>query len=156
MFALFIITRKQSYEENLNVSVLGKARMLALLIVMFFTTSLVFAQNEIETAKPLTDMEVVRKVSFLDIEGKSYENITISFKSVTPDYLISDKYKVKVKVIDKKGKLIYKRTFKSAFLYVFSNGQIQVGKNNFNQIIITKSNSSDDNIGVIREKEGVY
>lgn len=68
-------------------------------------------------------MEVVRKVAFLDIEGKAYENVTISFKSVTPDYFISDKYKVKVKVVDKKGKSIYKKTFKNAFLYVFPMGR---------------------------------
>ncbi len=38
-------------------------------------------------------MEVVRKVAFLDIEGKYYEDVTMSFKSITPDYFISDKYK---------------------------------------------------------------
>ena len=143
-------------KKIINANVSDKARMFVLFIAIFFTTSLAFAQNEPETAKPLTDMEVVRKVAFLDIEGKAYENVTISFKSVTPDYFISDKYKVKVKVVDKKEKSIYKKTFKNAFLYVFSNGQIQVGKNNFNQVLITKSKSSDDNIGVIREKEGVY
>ena len=101
-------------------------------------------------------MEVMRKVAVLDIEGKTYENVTISFKSTTPDYFITDKYKVKVKVVDENGKSIYKKTLKNAFLYVFSNGQIQVGKPNFNQILITKSELTDNNIGVIREKEGVY
>ena len=109
-----------------------------------------------ETAKPLTDMEVVRKVAFLDIEGKYYEDVTMSFKSITPDYFISDKYKVKVKVVDKNGKSIYKKTLKNVFLYVFSNGQIQVGKKNFDQIVVSKSKSTDENIGIIREKEGVY
>ncbi|MCS2506162.1 hypothetical protein NXW48_10715 [Phocaeicola vulgatus] len=109
-----------------------------------------------ETAKPLTDMEVVRKVAFLDIEGKYYEDVTMSFKSITPDYFISDKYKVKVKVVDKNGKSIYKKTLKNVFLYVFSNGQIQVGKKNFDQIVVQKSKSTDENIGIIREKEGVY
>ena len=138
----------------INANVSDKARMFVLFVVMFFTTSLVVAPNNPETAKPLTDMEVVRKVAFLDIEGKAYENVTILLKSVTPDYFISDKYKAKV--VDKKRKSIYKKTFKNAFLYVFSSGQIQVRKNNFNQVLITKSKSSDENIGVIREKEGVY
>lgn len=102
------------------------------------------------------DMEVVRKVAFLDIEGKYYEDVTMSFKSITPDYFISDKYKVKVKVVDKNGKSIYKKTLKNVFLYVFSNGQIQVGKKNFDQIVVQKSKSTDENIGIIREKEGVY
>lgn len=79
----------------------------------------------------------------------------MSFKSITPDYFI-DKYKVKVKVVDKNGKSIYKKTLKNVFLYVFSNGQIQVGKKNFDQIVVQKSKSTDENIGIIREKEGVY
>lgn len=143
-------------KKIIDVNVLNKARMFALLIAMFFTTSLTLAQNEQETAKPLTDMEVVRKVAYLDIEGEIYENVTILFKSVTPDYFITDKYKVKVKVTNKKGKSVYKKTLKNAFLYVFSDGQIQVGKNNFNQIVVTKPDSLDDYIGIIREKEGVY
>ena len=80
----------------------------------------------------------------------------MSFKSITPDYLISEKYKVKVKVVDKNGKSIYKKTLKNVFLYVFSNGQIQVGKKNFDQIVVQKSKSTHENIGIIREKEGVY
>ena len=71
-------------------------------------------------------------------------------------YFITNKYKVKVKVVDENGKSIYKKTLKNAFLYVFSNEQIQVGKPNFNQILITESELTDDNIGIIREKEGVY
>lgn len=123
---------------------------------MLFTITLTFAQSEPETAKPLTDMEVVRKVARFDIEGKIYENVTVSFKSITPDYFISDKYKVKVKVVNSKGKSIYKKTFKNVFLYVFSNGQVQVGKKNFDQIIVQKSVLTDDNVGMIREKEGIY
>jgi len=114
------------------------------------------AQSEPEKAKPLTDVEVVRKVALLDIEGTCYKDVTVSFKSATPDSFISDKYKVKVKVIDKNGKSIYKKTLKNVFLYVFSNGQIQVGKKNFDQIVIYKSGLTNDNIGLIREKEGVY
>ena len=130
-----------------NTYVLDKAKMSVLLLIMLFTCPLAFAQSEPETAKPLTDMEVVRKVAFL---------VTMSFKSITPDYFISDKYKVKVKVVDKNGKSIYKKTLKNVFLYVFSNGQIQVGKKNFDQIVVSKSKSTDENIGIIREKEGVY
>ena len=128
-----------------NTYVLDKAKISVLLLIMLFTCPLA-----------LTDMEVVRKVAFLDIEGKYYEDVTMSFKSITPDYFISDKYKVKVKVVDKNGKSIYKKTLKNVFLYVFSNGQIQVGKKNFDQIVVSKSKSTDENIGIIREKEGVY
>lgn len=136
-----------------NVS--SKTKMLLLLFIMLFTTN-AFAQNNEETAKPLTDMEVIRKVALIDIEGVYYNNVTISLKSTTPDYFLSDKYKVKIKVVDKSNKTIYKKTLKNVFLYVFSNGQIQVGKNNFNQVIIVKSKSDGDYICVVREKEGVY
>lgn len=134
----------------------SKIRRFAFLVAVSLIFTFAFAQNESETAKPLTDMEVVRKVAVLDIEGETYENVTVTFKSTTPDYFITDKYKVKVKVVNEKGKSVYKKTLKNAFLYVFSNGQIQVGKPNFNQILIQKSGLSDDNIGIIREKEGVY
>ena len=91
-----------------NTHVLDKVKLSVLLLIIMFTNSLAFAQSELKTAKPLTDMEVVRKVAFLDIEGKYYEDVTMSFKSITPDYFISDKYKVKVKVVDNNGKSIYK------------------------------------------------
>lgn len=138
-----------------NTNVLDKAKMY-LLLIMLFTSYSTFAQSDPEKSMPLTDMEIARKIAFLDIEGKYYEDVTMSFKSITPDYFISDKYKVKVKVIDKNGKSIYKKTFKNVFLYVFSNGQIQVGKKNFNQIVVSKSKTTNENIGIIREKEGVY
>ena len=131
-------------------------RKITLLVIMFLTSTFAFTQSEPETTTPLTDIEVVRKVAILDIEGEIHEDVIISFKSTTPDYFITDKYKVKVKVVDKKGKSVYKKTFKNAFLYVFSNGQIQVGKPNFDQILITKSELTNSNIGIIREKEGVY
>ena len=52
-----------------NTYVLDKAKRSVLLLIMLFTCPLAFAQSEPETAKPLTDMEVVHKVAFLDIEG---------------------------------------------------------------------------------------
>lgn len=100
-----------------------------------------------ETTMPLYDVEIVRKDVTLDIEGIYYRNVTISLKTKG---LFSDK--VKVNVVDKWGKSIYKKTLKNAYLYVFSNGQIQVGKPHFNQIAIFPK----DSFGIIREKEGVY
>lgn len=133
----------------------GITRVIVMVLMVFATSSMAFGQSEPETAKPLTDMEVERKVSVLDIEGKVYENVTITFKSTSPDYFITDKYKVKVKVVDGNGRQIYKKTLKNVFLYVFSSGQVQVGKNNFDQIVISKSSLTNDYIGMIREKEGV-
>ena len=116
-----------------------------------------FAQSsEPEKAKPLTDTEIVRKVSNLDIEGKHYENVTVTIKSNKSDYFWTDKYKVKVTVNNAFGNKVWNKTFKNAYLYIFSNGQIQIGKPNFSQMIISKSDSSEDWRGIVREKEGIY
>lgn len=130
-------------------------RIILLLLVMVSFSASMLAQ-EPEKAKPLTDTEVVRKVSILDIEGKMYEDVVVTMKSTTPDYFITDKYKVKVKVEDSTGKKVWAKTFKNAFLYVFSNGQVQVGKLNFDQMVISKSSYTGNWIGTVREKEGVY
>ena len=113
----------------------------------------VFARKE---ANPVTDQKVVRKVALIDIEGATYENVVVSMKSTSPGDFITDKYKVRVVITDSQGKKIWKKTLKNVFLYVFSNGQVQVGKRGFVQIVIDKSSYTDDFIGKIREKEGVY
>lgn len=77
-------------------------------------------------------------------------------KSTSPDYFITDKYKVKITITDANGKKIWKKTLKNVFLYVFSDGQVQVGKRHFDQILIQKSSLTGDFLGMIREKEGIY
>lgn len=149
------IVKNKMEKRITQTGVLDITRVLVMLLMLFAASTLVLGQSEPETAKPLTDMEVERKVSVLDIEGKLYENVTITFKSTSPDYFITDKYKVKVKAVDGNGRQIYKKTFKNVFLYVFSSGQVQVGKNNFDQVVVYKSSLTNDYIGVIREKEGV-
>lgn len=156
MSALFRNKINRKNMKTMTYTQNHKMQKLLLILIMLLTGSLTFAQNEAETAKPLTDMEIVRKIAYLDIEGKIYENVTISLKSTTPDMFISNKYQVKVKAVDSSGKSIYKKTFKNVFLYVFSDGQIQVGKRNFNQIVVQKSTSIGENVGMIREKEGIY
>ncbi|GEM_PF-314068 len=138
-------------QNNIN-----NVRNCLLLLLMLCASSTALAQDEAETAKPLMDMEVVRKMSILDVEGKFYDDVTISLKSITPDYFIYDQYRVKVKAVDSNGATIYKKTLKGVYLYVFKNGQVQVGKRNFDQIVIQKSSRTGDYIGIIREKEGVY
>lgn len=132
-------------------------RKLLLFLVMLTISIVGFAQSsEPETAKPMTDTEIVRKCAILDVEGKYYENVIVTLKSNQPDFFFIDKYKVKVTVTDASGSKVWNKTFKNAFLYVFSSGQIQVGKQNFNQLVITKSSSTGDWIGKVREKEGVF
>ena len=125
---------------------------------MMLTINIVgFAQNdETEKASPMTETEIVRKCAILDVEGKQYENVTVTIKSKSPDYFLTDKFKVKVTVTDESGVKVWNKTFKNAFLYVFSNGQIQVGKQNFDKLVIAKSSSTGEWVGMVREKEGVY
>ena len=128
-----------------------KLRILLIFLFFNFTTSL-FSQ---EKTKPLTDTEIMRNVSRMDIEGKEYKNVKVTMKSISPDYYFSDKHKVKVTILDMNGMKVWKKTLKNVFLYVFSDGQIQVGQPNFCKIFIQK-NDSGSFIGKIREKEGVY
>lgn len=130
--------------------------MKRVLILFAFMLSFVGGILAQESTKPQFDTEIVRRCSVVDVEGKLYENVVITLKSTSPDYLISDKYKVKVTITDTKGKKVWKKTFKNAYLYIFSNGQVQVGKPNFDQILIQKENYSDKYLGKIREKEGIY
>lgn len=129
-------------------------RVFTILFLMLSLALYSFAQ-EPETAKPLTDIEVVRKVALMDIEGQLYDNVVVTMKSTSPDY-ITDKYKVKVTISDSNGKKVWKKTLKNVFLYVFSDGQVQIGKANFDQILIWKSSLTGDIRGKIREKEGIY
>ncbi len=128
-----------------------KLRILLTFLFLNFT-SILFSQ---ETANPLTDTKIMRKVSRIDIEGKVYENVEVTLKSISPDYFVSDKHKVKVVVEDMNGTKIWKKNLKNVFLYVFSNGQIQVGKQNFNKILILKDDLGEF-YGKIRVKEGIY
>lgn len=129
-----------------------------LLFLMMLTINIVsFAQNsEPEKASPMTDTEIVRKCAILDVEGKYYDNVTVTIKSNQPDFFFTDKYKVKVTVTDASGSKVWNKTFKNAFLYVFPNGQVQVGKQNFDKLVIAKSSSTGEWIGMVREKGGVY
>lgn len=131
-------------------------RKLLLFLVMLTINIVSFAQNsEPEKAKPMTDTEIVRRCIVLDIEGKYYDNVIVTLKSNKPDFFFIDKYKVKVTVTDASGSKVWNKTFKNASLYVFSNGQVQVGQPNFDQLVITKS-PDNDWIGIVREKEGIY
>jgi len=118
-----------------------------LLFLLFSLTTSIFPQ---ETTKALTESEIVRKVSYIDIEGKIFEDVKVTLKSSD----IFEEY-VKVTIVGMDGKRIWKKTLKNAFLYVFSSGQIQVGKPNFDRILIFK-NDSGSYTGKIREKEGIY
>lgn len=115
--------------------------------------SCAFTINAQETAKSLYSTEIERRVSVLDLEGVLLHDVVITMKSNSV-YGMTDK--VKVKIVNSKGKLLLKKTFKNSCLFVFSSGQVQVGKDNFSKLVITKSSDGINYIGILREKEGVY
>lgn len=132
-------------------------KKLLFVFVMLISSIVGFAQSdESEKAKPMLNTEIVRKCSVFDIEGDEYEDVVVTIKSNKPDYVWTDTYKVKVSVVNASGSKVWTKTFKNAFLYVFSDGQIQVGKQNFDQLVISKSFVSGKWKGIVREKEGVY
>ena len=137
--------------------------MKKLIVLLIFSLSFgwfVFAQNnndETEKASPMQNAELIRKVWFLDIEGEMYTDVVVSVKSISPDSFFSDKYRVKVKVTDSNGKTVWNKTMKNAYLYVFSDGQIQIGRPKFSQLVIYSGKRANKyEKGIIREKEGVY
>ena len=103
----------------------------------------------------MQNAELIRKVWFLDIEGKLYTDVVVAIKSINAFF--SEDNRVKVKVMDSNGKIVWNKTLKNVYLYVFSNGQVQVGKPNFDKLVIY-SDKRDNKYekGIIREKEGVY
>lgn len=131
-------------------------QILLFIMMLAFSIPSLAQTEETEKAKPMTDTEIVRKCSILDIEGTKYEDVTVTIKSNQPDFFWTDKYKVKVSVTDAEGNKIWNKTFKNVFLYIFKSGQVQIGKPNFDKMVISKSIYSDTWIGVVREKEGVY
>ena len=126
--------------------------MKKLIVLLIFSLSFgwfVFAQNnndETEKASPMQNAELIRKVCFLDIEGEVYTDVVVAIK-----------YRVKVKVTDSNGKTVWNKTMKNAYLYVFSDGQIQIGRPKFSQLVIYSGKRANKyEKGIIREKEGVY
>lgn len=126
--------------------------------LLLFAMLLAFALNVSaqEEAKPLMDREVMRRVALIDIEGTTYENVVVSMKSASLDDYIKGENKVEVVITDSKGKKIWEKALKNVFLYVFSNGQVQIAQGGFVQIVIDKLSQTDDFVGMVREKEGIY
>ncbi len=126
-----------------------KLRILLIFLFLNFAT-IIFSQ---EKSSPLYDTEIMRNVLTMDIEGTLYANVKVTLESKSEDGFST--YRVKVTIVDIEGTEVWKKNLKNVYLYVFSDGTIQVGKPKFNKILIFK-NESGSYIGKIREKEGIY
>ena len=127
-------------------------------LLLFYAVSIAcFGQDNTSTEKsyPLEDAEIERRLEYIDIEGEKYAAVVVTLKSSSPDYIFTSKYKVRVTVRSIEGKRIWGKTF-NAYLYVFSDGEVHVGKPKFTQLLIYKSEMFDGYVGIVKEKEGIY
>ena len=135
-------------------------KFIVLLIFTLSLNSFAFTQSandEPEKALPMKGVELIRKVLHFDIEGEIYTDVEVAIKSNNPDYYFINKHRDKVKVTDSNGKIVWNKTMKNVYLYVFSDGQIQVGRPKFSELVIYSDKRANKyEKGIIREKEGVY
>lgn len=127
-------------------------RILYILFVVLFPLNLNAQQKDsTEKSFPLIGVEVDRNCYQLDIEGEVFNDVLIGFYC----YYNYSWFRYETNVVVMKGKKkIYKKKFKNSYLYVFNNGQVQVGQPKFEQIVVGKKGS--DYYGKIRQFKGVY
>lgn len=119
-------------------------------------------EKEGDGVYPTSGINLYRRVPFAKINGEVYRNLEVELKAAKdvywPFFLQLFIKGVKVVVKDKEtGKIIYRKRFKDARLYVFPSGQIQVGLGNHgvsvvDYVIIWQSESEEDRIMSIDEK----
>lgn len=124
-------------------------------VLIFILACMALCALAQESVPPVMGRVNVAKVcDVINIEGSNIYNATIFFKTNKPDYVFITDHSVKVTV--KQGKkTVYHRKFKNAYLYIFTTGQVQVGRPRFDQIIVQRQ-SDGKVIGIIREYEGIY
>lgn len=126
--------------------------------------------ESVEKSYPATDTEIVRRCTFVEIEGKYYYDVSVLLKTILhlkakpiimnelfSPYVYTDDVKgraVLMIVRDINGKKIYKKTFKNSYLYIFSNGEMHVGQPKFKKVFISRA--GEDCYGIVKEKEGVW
>lgn len=113
------------------------------------------SDEEQEEVAPLSDTEITRNVNIMNVEGVTYYDVKVELKAISPDYVIHDKERVKIKIKNATGKIIYKKTLASVYLYLYGDGQIEVKQKNFLKLAIWKSKKSGYILGEIKEKEGL-
>ena len=123
--------------------------------LFIFSTVSTFAQSEGESVKPIGGITLYRNVSLAAIEQNNYLDEIVKFKAAElGDYFTNG---VKVVVVDNNtGKKIYRKRFSKSYLYVFSDGTIEVGKGNaLTQIILFKYKDGSG-WGMILKERGIY
>lgn len=127
-------------------------RIFYILFIVLFSLNINAQQKDsVEKSSPLIGVEVDRNCYQLDIEGVVFNDVLIGFYC----YYNTLWFRYETNVVVMKGKKkIYKKKFKNSYLYVFNDGQVQVGQPKFRQIVVGKIGS--DYYGKIRQFEGLY
>lgn len=122
--------------------------------LFIFSTVSTFAQSEGESVKPIGGITLYRNVSLAAIEQNNYLDVIVKFKAAElGDYFTNG---VVVVVDNNTGKKIYRKRFSKSYLYVFSDGTIEVGKGNaLTQIILFKYKDGSG-WGMILKERGIY
>ena len=126
----------------------------AFVVFLFiFSTVSTFAQSEGESVKPIGGITLYRNVSLAAIEQNNYLDVIVKFKAAE----LGDYFTNGVVVVDNNtGKKIYRKGFSKSYLYVFSDGTIEVGKGNaLTQIILFKYKDGSG-WGMILKERGIY
>lgn len=152
--SVLLFSVRHSVLSILNVDM--KKYIIALLLLSVSVASFAQKQQSKDGVAPLDDAEILRRVSVMDVDGVIYEKVDVTIKSISPDYIFNYTYRVKATVSDKDGNVLWKKTLKNTRLYLFPDGQLQVGRPNFYTLVIYKTGVPDDYHCVVREREGVY
>lgn len=125
-------------------------RIITLLVAIFSFAFIANAEPDKESVEPTYDVTITRYVDMLNINGHYHYNVECTIKA-------SDFWSKTVKIIVKNGNTkVYKHTYKNSHLYIFSNGQIQIGVPRLDWVVIWAKDFEGKVVGRINEKEGVY
>ena len=99
--------------------------------------------QEPESVTPTLNIGISRQISYANINGNSYDDVEVYIKSFY-DFWTGTTPIVKIKVTSiETGEILYKKRFSNTYLYIFRDGQIQIGRKNLDKIIISKPSFSN-------------
>lgn len=150
---IYLTTNAQTSNDTLRVKSSTNVEIINKVEIANTNGKIVIGQinKNDEEVEPLFNVNIYRKCKVLDLDNKTFENVILDIKSTSID-------KVYITIKDSNGILVDKIKLKRSYLYIFRDGQIQIGLKNYNKVIIKKIDdpSNWNWIGIIREREGVY
>lgn len=129
-------------------------RFITLLLIITLNAISSFAQDRVETVKSVaTPTELTRYIANIDIEGDIYCDVSADIEATPKDRYAKPSVKVKIKDA-KTGKVIWSKKLDGSYLFLFSDGQIQIGKQDLRQVVISRP--GEDCAAKIRVKQGIW